>query len=104
MQLYILIVVRFTDSFSFNAVNKSSINVNLDLDIIFTLYLLNEFIFSKQSDGKRASTFSIPVPLGFGANCLNMASVRSGLALPFRVRRLSRCPPRRFVSDFQRIR
>jgi hypothetical protein len=46
MRLHILIIIRFTDRFPFNAVKKSPININLDLDITLTFYLLDEFIFN----------------------------------------------------------
>jgi hypothetical protein len=46
IQLYILIIIRFTDRFPFNIIEKSSTNINLDSDITFTLHLLNEFIFN----------------------------------------------------------
>jgi hypothetical protein len=46
MQLHILIIIRFTDKFPFNAIEESSININLDLNITFAFYLLDEFIFN----------------------------------------------------------
>jgi hypothetical protein len=44
MQLYILIIIQFTDRFPFDVIEESPTDINLDPDIIFTLYLLNEFI------------------------------------------------------------
>jgi hypothetical protein len=49
MQLHILIIIRFTNKFPSDVINKSPININLDLDITFTFYLLNEFIFNNIS-------------------------------------------------------
>jgi hypothetical protein len=51
IQLYILIIIRFTDRFPFNVIKKSPININFDLNITFALYLLNKFIFSNVSVG-----------------------------------------------------
>jgi hypothetical protein len=51
MQLYILIIIRFTDRFPFNTVEESPININLDLNITLIFYLLNEFIFNSISIG-----------------------------------------------------
>jgi hypothetical protein len=42
----ILLVIRFTDRFLFDAINKSPTNINFGLDIALTFYLLNEFISS----------------------------------------------------------
>jgi hypothetical protein len=44
MQLYILIIIGFTDRFPSDAIKKSPININFDSDITFIFYLLNEFI------------------------------------------------------------
>jgi hypothetical protein len=49
IQLYILIIIRFTNRFPSAAIEESPININLDLNITFTFHLLNEFIFNNIS-------------------------------------------------------
>jgi hypothetical protein len=51
IQLYILIIIRFTDRFLFAVIKKLPININFGSDITFTLYLLNKFIFNNISIG-----------------------------------------------------
>jgi hypothetical protein len=49
MQLYILIIIRFTDRFPSDVIEESPTNINFDLNITFAFYLLNEFIFNNIS-------------------------------------------------------
>jgi hypothetical protein len=49
IQLYILIIIRFTNRFPSDAIKESSTNINLDSDITLIFYLLDEFIFNSIS-------------------------------------------------------
>jgi hypothetical protein len=51
IQLYILIIIRFTNKFLSNIIEESPTNINLNPDITLTFHLLNEFIFNNISIG-----------------------------------------------------